>query len=242
MAGLVLPLQQSERTMRARALEQRFPWMTADGFRHLIVALGRQGADDVAWAESLGPPTDADEFARELIYVICNSGMKNTVARLIYQRVLHCLRHESPVRVGFAHKGKADAIQKIWQTRVNLYHAYRVSADDGDAAALDFLQSIPWIGPVTKFHAAKNFGVDCVKPDVHIVRLAQHARTSPDDLCTRLAQATGYRRATVDTILWRACATGLIDSRTGALRDVPVVSVPHSRETIARHAETHPSA
>jgi len=33
----------------------------------------------------------------------------------------------------------------------------------------------------------------------------------------RLTKATGWRVATIDTLLWRACAVGLIDSRTGKI-------------------------
>lgn len=33
----------------------------------------------------------------------------------------------------------------------------------------------------------------------------------------RRAQETGYRIATVDTVLWRACANGVINSRTGEI-------------------------
>ena len=32
-------------------------------------------------------------------------------------------------------------------------------------------------------------------------------------MCQRLARQTGYREATIDTILWRACADGFLDSR-----------------------------
>jgi hypothetical protein len=37
-------------------------------------------------------------------------------------------------------------------------------------------------------------------------------------LCERLAAETGYRVATVDTVLWRACANGVLDSCSGEIR------------------------
>lgn len=76
-----------------------------------------------------------------------------------------------------------------------------------------FYATLPWIGSVTKFHLAKNLGADVAKPDVHLVRLAVSNRETAQGLCERLAKETGYRAATIDLILWRACADGIIHSR-----------------------------
>lgn len=43
-------------------------------------------------------------------------------------------------------------------------------------------------------------------------RIADHSGEGVQAMCERLAAATGYRAATVDLILWRACANGLINS------------------------------
>ena len=39
----------------------------------------------IDWSENMTPPGDADEFAARAIYVICNSGMRVTVAAPICQ-------------------------------------------------------------------------------------------------------------------------------------------------------------
>ena len=88
-----------------------------------------------------------------------------------------------------------------------------------DQALLDFCDSLPWIGGITKYHLAKNFGAQVAKPDVHLVRLAEREGCAPQQLCERLAAATGWRVITVDTLLWRACANGFIDSRTGEIKE-----------------------
>ena len=82
---------------------------------------------------------------------------------------------------------------------------------------LAFLESLPWIGGITKYHAAKNFGLQYAKPDVHLARLAEREGCTAQQLCERLAGELGLRVASVDTVLWRACATGVINSRTGEL-------------------------
>lgn len=180
-----------------------------------LTALGFMPAD-MTWSEGCQPPETADFFAREIIFVICNSGMKNTVARGIYNRVEAAIRRNDSSRTVFGHDGKCRAIDRIWIERDSLFDAYRTLNDDD--AKVEFLGRLPWIGNITKFHAAKNFGVDCVKPDVHLQRLADHEGITPTAMCKRLGYAAGLKLRTVDLILWRACAEGVINSKTGEIR------------------------
>lgn len=184
--------------------------MKIDTFRRVVTLLGQQGSEDIAWAESICEPASPAAFALEAIYVICNSGMKNTVALGIYSRVFDALHVGLSASTAFGHVGKCAAIDSIWHDRARLFAEFKSSIDK-----LAYLESLPWIGGITKYHLAKNFGVDCVKPDVHLQRLAGHFKTTPHDLCAAIARETGYRIATIDTLLWRACATGVINSRTG---------------------------
>lgn len=183
--------------------------ITLKRFRQLERALHDAGyAEDYNWSETLGPPADADRFATAAVYVICNSGMHYRVAQDIFVRCMASLRRRGSVRRVFGHPGKAKAIGSIWREREQLFAAYQ-SADD----KVEFCQSLPWIGPVTSHHLAKDLGVDVAKPDVHLARLARRDKTSVARLCTKLAKQTGYRLATIDTVLWRACATGILDSK-----------------------------
>jgi hypothetical protein len=182
-------------------------------FRAIVTRLAELGyADDITWAESLMAPTSAYDFACELVFVIINSGMKHSIALGIHRRVLRAWQSDQPIFSVFKHAGKARAIDMIFRSGERLLNEY-IAADD----KLDFLESIPWIGPITKYHAAKNFGLDVVKPDVHLQRLSAAYGTTPEDLCQHYAAATGYRIATIDTILWRACAVNILDSKTGTL-------------------------
>lgn len=184
--------------------------ITLKRFRRLEQAVLDAGyAEVIEWSETVAAPGDADEFAAQAIYVICNSGMKNSVAQLIYDRCMGALRNAQSTTAVFGHPGKAVAIDRIWQQREALYAGYCAAEDK-----LDFCAGLPWIGPVTKYHLTKNFGADSAKPDVHLDRLAARDRCSAQTLCKRLARLTGYRIATIDTILWRACADGFLDSRT----------------------------
>ena len=182
--------------------------LTLDMLRQLESVLRLKGYDEmIAWSEALAPPTNARSFAREAIYVICNSGMSVAIANPIYWRCVRALNQRQSASTVFGHPGKAHAIDHIWRHRNVLFEAYKV-AENKTA----YLLTLPFIGRITQHHLAKNLGEDTVKPDVHLMRLARHEHTTPLDMCERLAFLSGYRIGTIDTILWRACADGYLDS------------------------------
>jgi hypothetical protein len=183
--------------------------ITLKRFRRIERAVRRAGhGRDIEWAEQLSGPADADAFALAAVYVIVNSGMSWKVAQPIYERCSRALQTHGRVGRVFRHPGKVRAIRSIWQHRHELYEEFR-RADDPVA----FCETLPWIGPTTKWHLAKDLGTDVGKPDVHLARLARRDRTTVERLCRWLARGTGYRVATIDTILWRACATGILNSK-----------------------------
>ena len=178
-------------------------------FRLIAKAVREAGyALAIHWSENIRPPATARSFAREAIYVICNSGMSNVVALGIYEKCVEELDASRSCRTVFGHPGKSMAIDQIWKDRVMLFRQY-LQTDD----LIAFCETLPWIRPITKFHLAKNLGSDVAKPDVHMLRLAELSSTTAQELCERLARETGYRAATIDLILWRACANGIIHSR-----------------------------
>lgn len=186
--------------------------VSAGDFFHIVCSLGRQADEDIRWSENVAPPANADDFASEAIFVICNSGMKNTIARKIYDKVMAALQDGKTASTVFGHAGKSAAIDDIWSRREALLADYHAATDK-----VEFCESLPWIGSITKFHLAKNFGANVAKPDVHLQRLADREGCTAQALCERLAAASGYRAATVDLILWRACANGIINSKTGEI-------------------------
>jgi hypothetical protein len=181
-------------------------------FKIIVGLLGEQAQDDIEWSENIQPPATADDFAQEAIFVICNSGMKNTIARKIFEKVIQAINTGQSATTALGHPGKAAAIDDIWRRRVELLAEYLAASDK-----VEFCSSLPWIGQITKFHLAKNFGADVAKPDVHMQRLADREGCTAQQLCERLAASTGYRAATIDVVLWRACANGILNSRSGEI-------------------------
>jgi hypothetical protein len=186
--------------------------------RAVMAELDSRGfAGEVAWAEQCTAPTNANDFAAEIVFVIVNSGMKNSVAAPLYHEKIKptLLRGGSASEV-FGHKGKSAAMDRVWRDRQRFFAIWNACRTDDERIA--FLGGLPWIGNITKYHAARNFGVDCVKPDRHIERLAEHHGETPHKLCSRLSRQIGVRVGAIDAILWRACEQGIIDSRSGEVR------------------------
>lgn len=126
----------------------------------------------------------------------------------IRDKVWSAIDAGEPVSSVFGHAGKAAAIDDIWRRREELFAAFQVANNK-----VEFCAGLPWIGQITKWHLAKNYGVDCAKPDIHLSRLAQHYGTTPAKLCAHLATASGDRIATVDLVIWRACNLEIIKTR-----------------------------
>lgn len=166
--------------------------------------------EDIAWARDIHPPEDPEAFAMEVAYVIINSGMRWTVARGIWKRVSQRLSLDMPIHCSraFGHAGKTRAIDHVWENRRDLFN--RFMALQIPAEQLAFLEGLPWIGGITKYHLAKNFGVDVAKPDRWLERVAHVHCQDVQAFCEELARATGDRVAVVDTVIWRCCAMGAL--------------------------------
>ena len=158
---------------------------------------------EIEWAQSVQPVSNALTFWREFAWVVLNSGMKNQVAQGIWNRVKPTVEAGDSASNVFGHKGKAAAIDYVWSNKHRLLAEYQ-EADD----KLLWIEALPWIGKITKFHLAKNYGHDCAKPDRHLVRIAGAEGTH--ELCARLSLESGDRIATVDLVIWRCANLGLI--------------------------------
>lgn len=160
-------------------------------------------SQEVDWAANVRTCPDALYFAQETIWVILNAGMRAQVARVIQSRIVPLLEAGKSSSGGFGHKLKCRAIDAVWNDRDRLFGQWNEASDK-----LAFLESLPHIGPITKFHLARNLGLDFCKPDRHLVRIA--GEETPKVMCQRLADATGDRIGVVDCVIWRAANLGWV--------------------------------
>ena len=155
---------------------------------------------------------DTEDFLFQYTYVVFHSGMKYSIAMKMFEQF-----EKNPNATVVSHPGKRKAIQAALQD-YGLWFAKLKEAQDKIA----FLATLPYLGPITKFHLARNLGIDCCKPDRHLVRLAlaqgyicQEAKCTSRDLlsckcqhtcvttmCQELAEKYSMRVGTIDFVLW----------------------------------------
>lgn len=90
----------------------------------------------------------------------------------------------------------------------------------GYLSSPDLLRRLPYVGPVTCFHLARNVGLlEFVKPDLHLVRMAEHwGFPDPVEMC-RAVRPEGMPLGIVDLVLWYAASTfGTIGMRRDGAR------------------------
>ncbi|MCE5265701.1 MAG: hypothetical protein LLG97_19505 [Deltaproteobacteria bacterium] len=166
-------------------------------------------AHEITWAENIAPCCDAADFFGEYAWVVINSGMKEQIARQIWNRIQTRYDDGGKAVDVFGHKAKARAIDAMRSQKESAFERYQ-SADD----KLTFLGRLPWIGPITKYHLAKNLGLSCVKPDRHLTRIAAQYGKSAAELCRDIGSETGDRLTVVDSVLWRAANLGFFKEET----------------------------
>jgi hypothetical protein len=174
---------------------------------------------ELSWQQrqSLNRLTET-QFLRETAWVILAGGMRETVVRKLFPAVTtgffefesastivasqsDCRRNALAV---FRHPAKIDAVIRV----AGLVHdaTFSVVRRCLKTFGVGYLQAFPYIGPVTKFHLAKNLGIDTAKPDRHLVRLAITAGAKDVfSLCRSISALSGDRVAVVDLVLWRFC-------------------------------------
>ncbi|MBN8598911.1 MAG: hypothetical protein J0L78_14655 [Planctomycetes bacterium] len=174
-------------------------------------------AAEIDWQESRDYSKVTErEFLREAAWVILSAGMSERTIRRVFDAITCAFcnwdsgkviannrtRCISRARGAFGHDAKLRAIAEV---------AERIAHDGFVQVKQQMLDGGPWafvqfsyIGPVTAFHLAKNLGMDFVKADRHLVRVARAAGfETPGDLCREIATITGDRVGTVDLVIWR---------------------------------------
>jgi len=173
-----------------------------------------------------------DEFANEVFYVICVAGFKQTTAKKMCNKVIDFInKYPNPTVDGlltiYKNKNKINAIVKVWNNRVQLHDEfYKLSNPE---EKLNFLSKLPHIGNITKYHIARNLGINFVKYDIWIQRLGvalygnieyakivSNSKLNPEikkmcdkmfsDLEAQINEKVGY----IDVVLWKACQQGLL--------------------------------
>lgn len=211
--------------------------------RAWMIANDPDAAPMAGWSTSIVEPVDAEKLAGEIVWIILCAGKTAQAARTIEKLVWAAIHEGRPVLAAFGHRLRAGAIEFAWSERRSLFAKLAEMRDASDEDLLAWCRSLPGVGAVTCYQLAKNLGRDLAKPDIWLCRLAgipdRPGGRVPErfaacrDLCIPLAQATGDRIATVDSMLWLACNKGILSVdahggpiayRPGAVRGRPIMS------------------
>jgi hypothetical protein len=156
------------------------------------------------------------DFLREYAWVVLNSGFRETVIRKHFDYISLsfcdwesaeaisgngdvCIRCASAV---FGHRAKLEAI--VTTAGLIAERGFACFKRQLEADPLSTLAAFGYIGDITKWHLAKNIGLDVAKPDRHLVRLAKKfGYLDVHNMCQDIHVRCGDLVSVVDLILWR---------------------------------------
>jgi len=127
---------------------------------------------------------DESTFLREAAWVILSSGMRETVIRQKFSDISeaffdwasagriveHADLCTARAADHFRHQAKLAAIVTV-AAHVSQQGFSRV-VENVRNNGIEYLQQLPYMGPATSCHLAKNIGLPLSKPDRHLLRLA----------------------------------------------------------------------
>ena len=151
------------------------------------------------------------KFWADYIWVTCTSGFRASVVTKLHPRLMDAYGpwdfgmtsrdfFWKRVRRILANERKFSAVLKCRELLRRLgWEAFK----DEYLMSPEAMQRLPFIGPITKHHLARNLGFDYAKVDLHLVRLAEHFDfADPESMCAYLSGLSGERCGVVDFILW----------------------------------------
>jgi hypothetical protein len=201
--------------LRTKPLDPRLLALGYLGAKEQVIEAGF--ADEIDWQDSLVfDDLDEPTFLRESAWVVLSCGFRESVLRRHFGKISEAFlnwvsadriilwadRCRNKALSAFGNERKIDGILKI---------VHRVAAEGIDIIrdnirerGTDFIRELPFMGPVTALHLAKNLGLQVVKPDRHLVRLAHvTGYESADCMCRKIAEYVGDSLSVIDVVLWR---------------------------------------
>lgn len=158
------------------------------------------------------------DFYKEAAWVILSSGMSTQSVSSIFGKISYSFYNwscsENIVKnkkkcferslYYFNHPGKIQAIIIL------IEHIYKLGFKNFKLSLLEegviYLQQFKFLGPATSLHLAKNIGLNVVKPDRHLVRLAEALNfQSAEELCKSISHRIDEKVSVIDIVLWRYC-------------------------------------
>lgn len=174
-------------------------------------------ADEIDWQEEVTfDDFDEPTFLRESAWVVLSVGFREAIVRRRFSEVSRAFFHWSSADLIMTKREncRADALLAFGNHRkINaiLEIVERVAANgigmirkQIENRGIEFIQELPFMGPVTARHLAKNLGMVLVKPDRHLTRLAgKTGYKTAEGMCRTIAEVVGDSLSVIDIVIWR---------------------------------------
>jgi len=140
-----------------------------------------------------------EQVVREKFDLISEAFLDWTSAQQIVNQTESCRAAALAI---FNHPKKIDAIievaLRIWTEGVDDFKQ-QISSQ-----GVDYIMQLPFMGPVSSLHFAKNIGINVAKPDRHLKRIADClGYISVEQFCADIAHSVGDQVCVIDLVLWR---------------------------------------
>lgn len=141
----------------------------------------------------------SEDFFREYAWVVISSGISNKAATSVFTKLMET-RNLDAVK----HPGKHKALEKADRNYLKWFGLLQTCKTDEER--ITYIQTLPYLGPATSLHLARNLGIDVAKPDRHLIKIATHFEYADvQQMCSDISKETGERVGTIDIVLWRIC-------------------------------------
>lgn len=176
--------------------------------------------EEIEWCRNREPFTSVTKitFLREYAWVIFNSGMKTSVIEAKWNALSRTflwfdpseiIIHSNDVRLRalkvFGNRAKVKAVIEMAKKIESTPTFFVALKEQIQLDPLEELEKLHFIGKVTRYHLARNLGFDFIKPDRHLVRLAERYGMAPFELCEIVKKETGEKLGVIDVVFWRYC-------------------------------------
>lgn len=155
-------------------------------------------------------------FLKEAAWVVLSSGMSYKIISNKFNLISEAFNNwesaEEIIRNKYKCKKKSLKIFNNEQKIDAIIKIASIIKEDGfeniksgiNKMGVEYLTRFPFIGPATKFHLAKNIGINVAKPDRHLVRISNATGyNSPNDLCNVISERISEKAAIIDLVIWR---------------------------------------
>jgi len=169
----------------------------------------KQGfSDEIEWCRNRSfDKITKREFIVEYVFaVLASSGLREQIVRKNFDNFVDTYRNGENAFDTVKNKRQKDAIMTVFLKRDKIFET--LQSRKTDFGKIEYLDSLPQMGPKTKYHLARNIGIDCVKPDRHLLKLAtMFEYADPDDMCRDIQRnlRPPERLGVIDVVLWRYC-------------------------------------